>query len=152
MTVSLLRNSVRTQFYENQSCDSKSKMATHAHTYTHCMVILLILFVFILRKEIWLKMLYDRIMYRTCFCFNTSTSQNVGKVFLFAALSYAVVSTKSWGRQHEEQWSEEGCFCPECFVDTENAVYHECAPQGQTISHSFCLHVWRYQNICEVWF
>ena len=95
MTVLLPRNSVHTQFYENQSCDSESKTGTHAHTYTHGMVILLILFVFILRKEIWPKMLYDKIIYRTCCWFNTSTSQNLGKVFLFAALSYAVVSMLS---------------------------------------------------------
>jgi len=31
MTVSLPRNSVHTQFCENQSCDSESKMGTHAH-------------------------------------------------------------------------------------------------------------------------
>jgi hypothetical protein len=50
-------NTIHTRFYENQSCDSESKMGTHAqthaHTYTHGMVILVILFVFILRKEIW---------------------------------------------------------------------------------------------------
>jgi hypothetical protein len=57
--------------------------------------VLLILFVFILKKEIWLKMLYDQIIYRTCFWFNTSTSQNVGKMFLFAALSYAFVWMES---------------------------------------------------------
>jgi len=56
-TVSLPRNSVYTQFYENQSCGLESKMGAHVHTYTHGMVILIILFVFILRKEIWLKML-----------------------------------------------------------------------------------------------
>jgi hypothetical protein len=44
-----------------------------------------------------------------------------------------------------------GNFCPECFVDIENSVYQECTPQGQTVSHSFCLQVWRYLNICEVW-
>jgi hypothetical protein len=91
----LPRNSVHTQFYENQSCDSESKKGTHVHTYTHGMVILLILFVFILRKEIGLKMFYGKIIYRTCFWFKTSTSQNVGNVFLFAALSYAVVSMKN---------------------------------------------------------
>jgi len=40
-------------------------------------------------------MLDDKITYGTCFSFNISTSQNVGKVSLLAALSYAVVSMKS---------------------------------------------------------